>query len=63
VLNFACFALSTCPTLNTYVSLVIGTSSKPPKPIREISEMETLGRLKAVNSDSKLKLKISLFIL
>jgi hypothetical protein len=37
VLNPVSFALSTCSTLSTLVSPLIGLSSKPPKPRRELS--------------------------
>jgi hypothetical protein len=36
-LNPVSFALSTCSTLSTLVSPLIGLSSKPPKPRRELS--------------------------
>jgi hypothetical protein len=36
-LNPVSFALSTCSTLSTLVSPLIGLSSKPPKPTRELS--------------------------
>jgi hypothetical protein len=39
VLNPVSFALSTCSTLSTLVSPLIGLSSKPPKPRRELSEV------------------------
>jgi hypothetical protein len=37
VLNPVSFALSTYATLSTHVSPLIGLSSKPPKPTRELS--------------------------
>jgi hypothetical protein len=38
VLNHVSFVVSTCSTLSyTYVSMLIGLSSKPPKPTRELS--------------------------
>jgi hypothetical protein len=36
-LNSTSFTLRTCTTLNTHVNPLIGLSTKPPKPTREIS--------------------------
>jgi hypothetical protein len=37
MLNPVSFALSTCSTLSTHVSPLIGLSSKPPKSTKELS--------------------------
>jgi hypothetical protein len=50
VLNPVCFALSTCSTLSTLVSPLIGLSSKPPKPTRELSEVASLNLSKSEQS-------------
>jgi hypothetical protein len=40
-LNPVSFALSSCSTLSTPVSPLIGLTSKPPKPTRELSDVLT----------------------
>jgi hypothetical protein len=54
VLNPVSFALSTCSTLSTLVSPLIGLSSKPPKPTRELSATTNFGVVtRAIDDEGK----------